>query len=1663
MAGGAGDDRLIVSGPELDVDGGDGNDVFLLAAATGEFVGGAGDDLIEGSLQTGSLVIIDAGLGDDEVNVSGPMVGDPVHIAVTLGGGNNTLRASNVYGKILVDNEGVSNNLRAFGTSSVAGTVNTTLLNSRDIEIFGSVTSGSNVTVRASRDVSIYGNVGDRAELSDVIDAVIDPSLFGGSQRPGSITTVVSNSSDVRIFGSPVVSVGMSATVSNSTDVRIFGSPVPSSISVAGGRNVDIFGIAEGSILFGDAGQDGPELGTIRISDFGGMSNSPRLDLAINNSRQISIFGTLAKTAAPLSATLRNSSDVSIFGSMAKQASISVLGGRDVGIYGVVSGDIAFGPSDSSMNGDGVLRGYLEATADSSGMPEEGLMVRVANSIGIGVFGSGSPNSASLSASIRNSSEVRIFGSARTGGILDATSSYRLDVFGQSLDRVQFSDMKESNVFTEAFGAAQPLKPLEIVVGGGSSEIDVFGSVIRNAKIRVADSRSIDIYGGTAITVDGQGKNVFGDSVELSNVEGGNVLAAVFGDVAADNRFSLLDVIVDGNSRDIDVFGSIKSTSRIQIRGSREIGIYNGFGDNVTVEDSEQIRIEGGVFGSPRTGQKGLSTVVSGSSSNIAIYGSSVGDQVLIESGMNIGLDLRGGNDDVDIENANGIVALGDNGDDLISVRDSSNVLLYLADGKDKAKILSGSNIRVIGAENDDTLYIENGVDIDLDGGGGVDRIVIAGGVGLSVRSDDGDDEVKLFGGKDIQVSGGSGREKLQVFGSFGSVLQSGQVYVVLDGQAGDDRIEVKPLLSLLSIQESGSIDPVNDLPLGISLPASFMDRSISRYPSSIAMVGGTGNDEFWIEGNQRIYSLGGDGDDDFEMISGNNTTLAGGDGDDSFSLKSNGVDNYVFGDQSDDSVVLLDGTRWSIFSEEGDDSITIGGSVQSTVRSGGGQDQIQVHGGSDLLVSGEEGKDTVNVTAGTRVLVGGGSGNDEFEVVGGSSIVLLGEEGNDTLDFINGDSVILSGGDGDDTLIAKGRGVDLYGDDGDDTYRFVSDSSPRSTRVVLRELQLLGGKDFEPEARGSDTLDFSGFDQGIRLSLQTGDMEQTIFEGQLSLVLTGSFENIIGTDGDDELIGTEQSNRLDGRAGNDRLEGKSGDDVLIGGTGNDLLVGGFGDDEYAFSTSANDPLGVDVLLEDVNAGVDLLNFIGLPTGLGVLDLESHDQQVLADGILRLTLRRNGDDPGFGHFEDVVGTNSGETIFGNQLDNRFELLGGDDTVAGRSGSDIYVFKGGNLGHDVILEEESAEGRDTLDFTAFDQSLNLDLSSSLPQSFGSDLTLSLSTGSAIENAVGTSFNDVILGNQLDNALYGAAGSDHLDGKDGDDRVFGGLPVVVLLDFDSAFQAQRGDYEYSSQERDRILSRIRADYSSFDWIFTQSEESAKSLTVDSGRSYVRLAFSEGRGGGVSGDAGEVDFRNINRRVVSQVNINPLRSTITDLLGADHTEEQYSDMIVALTATIASHELAHTAGLRHADAFGPIGFGVFFATDLDEMYPPYMGSRDAYETPWHIIASPASVGTTIADASRDTFFGERESIKLSFNEIGHSRKEMGTTFETHSTFGNAEDLGNLVSLSVPNLAPISGFLRSGQVFQVEALAVIGDLRRDEVLERTEVDIYKFTGEKR
>ena len=93
--------------------------------------------------------------------------------------------------------------------------------------------------------------------------------------------------------------------------------------------------------------------------------------------------------------------------------------------------------------------------------------------------------------------------------------------------------------------------------------------------------------------------------------------------------------------------------------------------------------------------------------------------------------------------------------------------------------------------------------------------------------------------------------------------------------------------------------------------------------------------------------------------------------------------------------------------------------------------------------------------------------------------------------------------------------------------------------------------------------------------------------------------------------------------------------------------------------------------------------------------------------------------------------------------------------------------------DTILAGGSS-GVDTLDFSALQAALSINISNSSQQGVSPGLWLTISAGgNVIDNVVGTALGDSITGNSLNNLIDGGGGDDsNLSGGGGDDTIRGG---------------------------------------------------------------------------------------------------------------------------------------------------------------------------------------------------------------------------------------------------------------------------------------------------
>ncbi|NES00987.1 MAG: calcium-binding protein, partial [Symploca sp. SIO1B1] len=203
----------------------------------------------------------------------------------------------------------------------------------------------------------------------------------------------------------------------------------------------------------------------------------------------------------------------------------------------------------------------------------------------------------------------------------------------------------------------------------------------------------------------------------------------------------------------------------------------------------------------------------------------------------------------------------------------------------------------------------------------------------------------------------------------------------------------------------------------------------------------------------------------------------------------------------------------------------------------------------------------------------------------------------------------------------------------------------------------------------------------------------------------------LLGDDGQDQLLGGEGDDTLRGNQGNDLLEGELGNDSLTGGIGLDTLDGGEGDD-FLNGGSGND---------------------WLQGGLGADTLKGGDDDDLLQGYMG---------------NDLLYGGAGHDLIDGGVD--------VDTVS-------YLYAPGSV--IVNLDEDNSYSRtDTPDSLIPGFAIAAGLAQ---DGYGSTDTLQL-----LENAIGSDFSDILIGDSQDNFLSGEAGKDFLVGGAGADTLQGG---------------------------------------------------------------------------------------------------------------------------------------------------------------------------------------------------------------------------------------------------------------------------------------------------
>ncbi len=395
-----------------------------------------------------------------------------------------------------------------------------------------------------------------------------------------------------------------------------------------------------------------------------------------------------------------------------------------------------------------------------------------------------------------------------------------------------------------------------------------------------------------------------------------------------------------------------------------------------------------------------------------------------------------------------------------------------------------------------------------------------------------------------------------------------------------------------------------------------------------------------------------------------------------------------------------------------------------------------------------------------------------------------------------------------------------------------------------------------------------------------------------------------------------------------------------------------------------------------------------------------------------------------------------------------------------SGSNTVQFAGSPQASVAIQPPTGAStGVNTLDFSGYlGGGLTLDLMKPTAQAIAGGLSLTLGSPSEFTQVIGT---------RLSNTISGNTQADTLQTSSLPSQAASAAPAATpaatqwaLLDFDTYADPVAGlaTHAYTTAERQAILAAIQADYIGPDpthpWFnvrITLNRSDIPASLLQSG-SYATLYFNHTPPSGQpGGEASEVDFGNVDAGGYAAIQVN-------GLLGGDGQPANTSADFVTLSAKIGAHEFAHLLGVRHSDAFGPIGFGIHTPPGTSGFNPAYAAPNAAFETFDHLISSPATQGTDRFNDLRPLYFGPREAIKIAFGEQGTITPAAATAHASPSTAFAFP----LAPLSVPNTDLSLPDIEQGMTLQVVAGAVSGAIGIDPTTGLATADYYTFGGHK-
>ncbi len=545
-----------------------------------------------------------------------------------------------------------------------------------------------------------------------------------------------------------------------------------------------------------------------------------------------------------------------------------------------------------------------------------------------------------------------------------------------------------------------------------------------------------------------------------------------------------------------------------------------------------------------------------------------------------------------------------------------------------------GGADRLYGEAGDDTLFGASGEDI-LDGGTGSDFLAGGSGIDTFVLGADAVDTISDFiagfGGEILDVSGllnnqvsmangnvrfvQSEADTLFQFDADGSAgnADSFRTIAILKGVSATD-INAHNFNQIVKVGTAG--DDVLTGGLGEdTLSGGAGNDNLDGDWGGDVMEGGTGDDTYHVDNLGDIVSeVAGEGRDkvialiDYVMDE-NIEDLDLGSG--ASRGTGNALDNVIRGNDAGNDIDGGSGND-KITGGKGNDNLK-GGKGKDKIKGGSGNDRVDAGEGDDEIVGGDgagddiyiggPGIDTVIYTSAVSTITvnlanGTASGVDiDNDTLSGIENIIGGQAG----DILTGDANanVIDGFTGDDTLDG-GAGADtLIGGAGNDTY-LINTSRDRVVETFNNGIDSI-----QANIAISNRVSFSGKKIARGTTLETPDNVENLS------VLGYTRANLIGNDLDNALTGNGAANVLKGMGGNDTLIGGWGRDTLYGGSGNDIidggsgqdwLIGGTGSDTFVFNATSDSSafsFSLPDVITDFEPGIDKIDLSAIDAASG--------------------------------------------------------------------------------------------------------------------------------------------------------------------------------------------------------------------------------------------------------------------------------------------------------------------------------------------------------------------------------------------------------------------------------------------------------------------------------